>query len=72
MFDMFSALSAFLRRLYGDETAQDLVEYALLTAAVGLAGAVAAPFIADAISFAYGSWVDETNNLWESPPPTGS
>jgi hypothetical protein len=43
-----------------------------LTAVVGLAGAVAAPYISDAISYVYGTWVNQTNNLWESPEPAGS
>ena len=67
---MFTTVSAFLTRLSADDFGQDLVEYALLTGAVAFAGAVAAPFIGDAIEFAYGTWVDGTNNLWQSPDPT--
>jgi Flp pilus assembly pilin Flp len=69
---MITPLSTFLARLFRDESGQDLVEYALLTGVVGLGGAVAAPLIGDAIEFAYGTWVDETNNLWQSPDPTPS
>jgi hypothetical protein len=57
-------------RLWLDESAQDQVEYALLTVAVGLLGAVSAPFIGDAIQYVYGTWVGETNNLWVSPAPS--
>ena len=63
---------ALLARLFADESGQDLVEYALLTMVVGFAGAVAAPWISNAVNFAYGEWVRETNDLWESPPPAGS
>ena len=69
---MSTSFRALLRRLLHEEHGQDLVEYALLTAAVGLAGAVAAPYISTAVSYAYGTWVDETNNLWYSPDPAGS
>jgi Flp pilus assembly pilin Flp len=63
---------ALLARLFDDDSGQDLVEYALLTMVVGFAGAVAAPFISDAISYAYSHWVTQTNDLWESPEPAGS
>jgi len=61
-----------LDRLVREDSGQDLVEYALLTMVVGFAGAVAAPYLSNAISFVYGTWVNETNNIWESPPPAGS
>ena len=61
-----------LDRLFREDSGQDLVEYALLTMVVGFAGAVAAPYLSNAISFVYGTWVNETNNIWESPPPAGS
>ena len=68
---MVTHLAAFIRRLYQEDSAQDLVEYALLTVVVGLAGAVAAPLIGDAIETVYDSWILETNNNWESPNPAG-
>jgi Flp pilus assembly pilin Flp len=63
---------ALLVRLFDDDSGQDLVEYALLTVVVGLAGAVAAPYISTAVNIVYGSWVTETNDLWVSPDPAGS
>ena len=69
---MSTSFRALLRRLLDEEHGQDLVEYALLTAAVGLAGAVAAPYISTAVSTVYGTWVVETNDLWQSPNPAGS
>jgi Flp pilus assembly pilin Flp len=65
-------MPGFFRRLFRDESGQDLVEYALLTVVVGLAGAVAAPQIGQAIGFVYDSWVGETNNLWVTPDPISS
>jgi Flp pilus assembly pilin Flp len=67
---MLTKSTALLKRLIRDQTGQDLVEYALLTAVVGFAGAVAAPLIGDAIAAAYDSWVAEANDNWESPNPT--
>jgi hypothetical protein len=69
---MSTGFLAFLRRLFREDSGQDLVEYALLTMVVGFAGAVAAPLISDAIEVVYGTWVGSTNNLWESPDPAGS
>ena len=69
---MSTGFRAFVRRLFQEDSGQDLVEYALLTMVVGFAGAVAAPLISDAIDYAYGTWMNETNNLWESPDPAGS
>jgi Flp pilus assembly pilin Flp len=69
---MSTSFRAFAVRLIREDAGQDLIEYALLTAVVGLAGAVAAPYISDAISYVYGTWVNQTNNLWESPEPAGS
>ena len=63
---------AFLIRLFADDSGQDLVEYALLTVVVGIAGAVAAPYVSNAIDYVYGTWVTETNDLWVSPDPAGS
>lgn len=58
-------------RLLRDERGQDLVEYALLTAAVGLAGAASWPFIEQSIGTAYRALDTNTQNLWEPPPPSG-
>jgi hypothetical protein len=63
---------AFLVRLFADDSGQDLVEYALLTMVVGFAGAVAAPYVSNAIDYVYGTWVTGTNDLWVSPDPAGS
>jgi len=60
-----------LTDLWRDERGQDLIEYALLTAAVGVASAATWPVIADAIGSAYTSLESNTRDLWEPPPPGG-
>ena len=59
-----------LIRLIVEEEAQDLIEYALLTTAIGFAGAVAFDALGDAISGTYTNWDNNVNDLWEVPPPT--
>ena len=58
-----------LTRLFADETGQDLIEYALLTGAIGFAGVVGINFLGAAINATYGSWDTGVNNLWEVPAP---
>ncbi len=52
-----------------DETGQDLIEYALLTAFVGLVGAAAWVAIRAGIGAAYLSWNTGVNDQWQSPAP---
>jgi Flp pilus assembly pilin Flp len=58
-----------LRRLIAEEGGQDLIEYALLTAAIGFAGIVGINLIGLAINGAYASWDAGVNELWEPPEP---
>ncbi len=58
-----------VRRLARDDRGQDLLEYALLTAAIGLAGAATWPLIERSIGTAYRALDANTQNLWEPPPP---
>lgn len=60
----------FVKRFIADETGQDLIEYALLTAAIGLAGAAAWTAIRTGIGNFYVNSNGAVNNLWESPNPT--
>jgi Flp pilus assembly pilin Flp len=62
---------AVLFRLVDDERGQDVIEYALLTAAVGVVSAATWPVIAGAIGTAYTTLESNTQNLWEPPPPGG-
>lgn len=61
-----------LSRLLVDDGGQDLVEYALLTAAIGLAAVVVFDQIRTAIGNTYGTWETGVNNLWVPPDPVGS
>ena len=61
-----------LRRLLTDDGGQDLIEYALLTTAVGFAVILAFNLIQTAIGTTYGSWTNDAgsvNSIWESPAP---
>jgi Flp pilus assembly pilin Flp len=57
-----------------NESGQDLVEYALLAAFVGISGWVALSTIAPTVGAVYSSWLDPTTgapSLWEPPAPAG-
>lgn len=56
-------------RLVAEEEGQDLIEYALLTGAIGLCGVVGFELFGGAINAAYASWTTGTNDLWEVPDP---
>jgi Flp pilus assembly pilin Flp len=58
-----------LTRLLRDEHGQDLIEYALLTAGIGLAGIAMWPAITAAIGVAYQAFDSGTQNIWEMPDP---
>ena len=62
-------MSTLLLRLLTEETGQDLIEYALLTAAIGFAGVVGINLLGAAINTTYTSWDTGVNNLWEAPAP---
>ena len=59
-------------RLLGDEAGQDLIEYALLTAAFGVATIATWPLVASAIGTAFTALDTNTQGLWETPPPGSS
>jgi Flp pilus assembly pilin Flp len=63
----YGALRDFLRR----DDGQDLLEYALLAAAVGLASAVALSLLQATIGATYSTWATGTRNLWQMPGPGG-
>ena len=56
-------------RFIQEEQGQDLVEYALLTSAIGFAGAVAFSLLASSINTVYSGWDGGVNGLWEVPTP---
>jgi Flp pilus assembly pilin Flp len=53
-----------------DEDGQDLIEYALLTALIAIAGILGFQAIGVAINASYTSWDTANQLLWETPPPT--
>ena len=55
------------RRLLRDEDGQDVIEYALLTASIGLMGIATWPLIAAGIGAAYQRLDTETQDVWEVP-----
>lgn len=56
-------------RLLRDDRGQDILEYALLTASVGLMGIATWPLIASAIGQTYQEFDADTQDLWEVPDP---
>lgn len=54
-----------------DEAGQDLIEYALLTALLGVTAIATWPLVASAIGSAYRAMDANTQGLWEPPPPGG-
>ena len=54
-----------------DEAGQDIVEYALLTAVIGLVGIVTWQAITAGIGTAYQGWDTGTQDLWEPANPGG-
>jgi Flp pilus assembly pilin Flp len=57
------------RRLVWGDDGQDVIEYALLTAAIGLAGIATWPLIEAAIGASYSLLDQQTQDLWEVPDP---
>lgn len=58
-----------------EDSAQDLVEYALLAAFIGLAGWAIVTTLPDVMRTTYESWADPTDGVpgqWDPPEPAGS
>ena len=62
-------MRTFVARIVGDCTAQDLVEYALLVALVGLIGILAWNTFEARVGQAYQNYDTRTQNLWRPPDP---
>jgi Flp pilus assembly pilin Flp len=60
-----------ISRLLCDESGQDLIEYVLLTATLGLAGIATWPLIEASIFQTYTTLDNDTQNLWIPPAPSG-
>ena len=56
-------------RLLGDDRGQDIIEYALLMAGLGIVGIATWPAITTGIGLAYGRLDNGTQNLWRVADP---
>ena len=52
-----------------DDGGQDLIEYALLTAIVGISGVLIFSTLATTMGAAYSSWNTAGQNAWQPCPP---
>ena len=64
-------MRTWLRRIARDDSGQDVVEYALLTAFYGLAALAAWTTIRDALGVSYSRTTTGVQGLWDPPPPSG-
>jgi Flp pilus assembly pilin Flp len=60
-----------IRLLLRDDSGQDVIEYALLTAGIGIAGIALWPVIETSIRVSYQNLDTSTQNLWVPPDPAG-
>ena len=60
-----------VRRWFSEDQGQDLIEYALLTGAIGFASAVAVTYLGGAMQTTYNSWDSavQSPDLVEMPDP---
>lgn len=61
-----------IRTFARDSRAQDLLEYALLSAVIGLVGLAALNGVSTLVNTYYGQSQTSVNGLWQSPDPSGS
>jgi|tagenome__1003787_1003787.scaffolds.fasta_scaffold16920588_1 Flp pilus assembly pilin Flp len=66
-------MKTLFRRLVHDDRGQDLIEYALLSALIGIVGIVAWTSVGSAIASTYGGWDTGAQGLSATmPDPAGS
>jgi Flp pilus assembly pilin Flp len=64
-----------LARFIAEDSAQDLVEYALLAAFIGIAGWAVLMTLPNVMGATYGSWIDPTVGVpsrWDPPEPASA
>jgi Flp pilus assembly pilin Flp len=61
--------SGIFRRFLADERGQDLVEYGMLAAIIGIAGYLVLPLIGPKMAAAFQSWGVNTYNAWQPADP---
>ena len=57
-----------LRELVSDDSGQDVIEYALLSALIGVVGLLTMNTLGVTMGTVYAGWTSAVNALWESPP----
>ena len=62
-------LSPLVRPLVLKKDGQDLIEYALLTSIIAIAGILVFPTIQTKMGDAYRGWNDNAQDIWIPPPP---
>jgi pilus assembly protein Flp/PilA len=62
-------VAALIRRFLTDESGQDLIEYGLLAAVIGIAGYLVLPAIAPKMGNAFSQWGTQVYNAWVPPAP---
>ena len=62
-------MKVLVRRFLADDSAQDLVEYALLGAFIGVVSVLVWQNIASLIGVRYAEYNVNVNTLWASPEP---
>jgi Flp pilus assembly pilin Flp len=70
-----AACSDLITRIITEDDGQDMVEYALLAAFIGIAGWAVLMTLPGAMETTYKSWLNPTDGVpgkWDPPPPTGS
>jgi Flp pilus assembly pilin Flp len=68
-----TASAGLLARFRSDDGAQDLVEYALLAAFIGVAGWAVIMTLPAVMGATYASWLDPNNGVpgqWDPPEPS--
>lgn len=60
-----------LRRLIFEDEGSDIIEYALLTGSIGVAGIATWPLISAALGTAYSALDTHTQNIWAPQDPIG-
>jgi Flp pilus assembly pilin Flp len=61
--------SALAARLISDDSGQDLIEYALLTAIIGISGVLILSTLSTTMGAAYTRWNTAGQNAWQPCPP---
>jgi hypothetical protein len=65
----------YVRRAVVEDGGQDLVEYALLAAFIGIAGWAILMTLPTVMGATYASWIDTNNGVpgqWDPPEPAGA